>query len=204
MILIGIDASITNTAVAFGTDSTVLEVRRFPTAWKVKDFSKVKERVARYEDLTAKICEWLDEQRGSLRIGLAGIEGYAGGRDTRVTIQLAELGGILRFHLTEFCDDILEVNTMTLKKFVGAYVGLKAGPGKTMVIAGISRAFGRTFETDHEFDAFGVYQLTACAAGFAKPKNAAQRTAIDTVLGLKSQKSGAESLADMFTPRPPF
>lgn len=183
MICIGIDPSLTGTAVCIGNGLDYHEVTRF-TSEAVG--YKVAARTERYEDLVARVMMPIEAvAMVGNTIDAICIEGYAHNKNPRVTIELAEYGGILRFHLIAFCKNIWQPAPTTLKKFCS---GRGDGKGKTAVIAALTHSYGVNFRTDDEYDAFGLYRMALCLAGAAEPKGRAQREAIDAVLGVAPTK----------------
>jgi Holliday junction resolvasome RuvABC endonuclease subunit len=202
LIVVGIDPSLSNTAVCIGPDSNFeygVDLQSFKSEATGR---RLVERTRRFEDLVARVMQPIEQ---SQPIDVVCIEGYSFMSNNGHSHALAEYGGILRFHLVELCEHIYEVPPMTLKKFVAG----KAGPGKTMVISALCRDHGVHFRTDDEYDAFGLYRMALVLAGGAEAKSRAQREAIDSVLGLKPSKADraqkrVERLLQGTVEKPPF
>jgi len=178
--VLAVDPSLTNTAVVVG-DGLWCEIKTFGSANLGKS---VRERVTRYERLADDILFWATSKSG--RILAVFIEAYSYGSNDANAKFSAEFGGILRQRLLKQSNSIFEVAPTTLKKFVtGTGKGKKVG-----VISHLSKDYGVTFQSDDEFDAYGLYRLGLVAEGICEPANQAQREAADTVLGIKTTKKG--------------
>lgn len=175
--IIGIDPSLTNTAVIRG-DARDYQIATFGSTF---EGDRVVERVERYDGLVAGIMDWI----GSEPVDAIYIEAYSyGSNDARAKFS-AEYGGILRWHLAELTDRIFEVAPMTLKKFcTGAGKG-----GKELVCAHLSRRWHVMFGSNDEFDAFGLFRLGLVAEGLYEATNQAEREAADKALGVKRPKA---------------
>jgi Holliday junction resolvasome RuvABC endonuclease subunit len=189
--ILAIDASLTSTAVIQGgadTDSYSLAVFSSLPCGK-----NAAGRVARYDDLVARIMDWI----GDVPIAAVYIEGYSynshqGGE------MLGEYGGILRWHLVELTPRIFEVAPSTLKKFC---TGVGKGT-KDMIAAHLTKRYGVLLSSNDEYDAYGLYRLGLVAEGLAEPEIAAQREAVDTVLGIQSPKKKKPAPMPAPTPQP--
>lgn len=184
MIVCGIDPSLTRTSVCLGDEHGTFAMESFRSQ---NQGNAPLDHVDRAEDLVSRVHGWLDEKLAGAKCQALAIEGYAHGMNPGTTCQLAEYGGILRWHLKDFVSanrDLYNVPPMSLKAFCGAYVGMKAGKGKLMVTTGITKTFGHVFQTDDEYDSFGLYRMAICLAGAELGRNAAQRSAIEKVLGM--------------------
>lgn len=178
--ILGIDPSLTNTAIVRG-DEHGYEVASFGST---NQGDHVAGRIGRYDLLISDVMEWLGERRPQAIY----LEAYSyGSNDARAKFS-AEYGGILRWHLVELTDRILEVAPMTLKKFcTGAGKG-----GKDLVIAHLARRYDVVLASNDEFDAFGLFRLGLVAEGLAEPDNQAQREAADKVLGRATPKAARQ------------
>jgi Holliday junction resolvasome RuvABC endonuclease subunit len=189
----GIDLSLTNTAVCVGSsDSHVMQC--FHAG---KPAGSVHGRTARFEALVDQIVRFIEENGP---VGLVAIEGYSYGSVGGQAWDRAEYRGILNFHLIEMATHIYEVAPMMLKKFCAG----KAGPGKAMVIGALTRDYGVAFTTDDAYDAFGLFRMGLCLAGYAEPRTRAQRECIDTVLGLKNKAKRSKQPEDVISELFPF
>jgi crossover junction endodeoxyribonuclease RuvC len=176
--IIGIDPSLTNTAVVIGTESQH-DVRCFGSD---NQGDHVAGRIARYESLVARIMAEIE--RGKPAIDLIVMEAYSfGSNDARAKFS-AEYGGILRFHLVELTDRIYEVAPMTLKKFATG-----AGKGdKDMIAAHLTKRYDVMLKNNDEYDAFALFQMGLIIDGRTQPQTTAQAEAIATVMGEKPAK----------------
>lgn len=189
MIVVGIDPSLSNTAVCIGS----AEGYAMQCFHAGKPADSVQGRTARFETLVAQVVEFI-EANGPVE--LVAIEGYSYGSTGGAAWDRAEYRGILNFHLIELAPHIYEVAPLTLKKFVlGKIVKRPKGapsPGKTPIITRIGQDYGETFTYDDEFDAFALWRLGLCLAGRVEPKNRPQRECVDTLLGVKSKADPAQ------------
>jgi len=175
--IFGIDASLTNTAIVYG-DGKHMNTAVFPSPSKTWAGRLVRQRVDRINDVVNRIMEWVEPncppQRKTEVIFF--IESYSynsmqGGE------YLGELGGVLRVRLSDL-GTIYEVAPTTLKKFVtGKGNGKKIG-----MVAVLSRNYNVDFDTDDEYDAFGLYLLGLVGCGVAPPRKAAEVEAAETVM----------------------
>jgi crossover junction endodeoxyribonuclease RuvC len=173
-VIIGLDPSLTNTAVCYGAAVNVPPqdgyiVRRFGSTASPPD---VRSRLARYEDLVARITDDL-EAACKLYDGIF-IEGYAFGAKMGRE-QAGEFGGLLRWHLLELSTLIVEVAPHALKKFA---TGKGAGE-KDMVAAHLTKRYGVLLRTNDEYDAYCLWRIGLCYVGQDEPQNDAQREVIE-------------------------
>lgn len=199
MIVCGIDLSMSNTAVCLGPPEGPVNIGRYHSEPASR---RVVPRIRRFEDLVARIMHPIDRYQPAVIC----IEGYAHNANTGNALALAELGGILRFHLVEITDQVFDVAPLTLKKFVLGKVE-KGSKGKTPMIARLSRDYDVQFKSDDEYDAFALHRLALCLAGAVEPTSRAQRECMDTVLGVKEktrEEQAEKVLHDLFTSPPPF
>lgn len=179
MNIVGIDPSLTGTAVCFGQTPKVITSPPSGPAPAL--------RVARYRVLVSQVLIAVPKE------SLVLIEGYSFGSKGGQAIDRAEYGGILRYHL---CGEamgctVLEIPPLTLKKWTTG-----AGKGsKTPVVAALVKRYGVMFETDDEYDAYALARLGEQYAGLVEPQNQAQREVIEKLKagpGKKSKKRAAE------------
>lgn len=174
--IVGIDPSLTNTAVIRG-DEHGYEYATFGSGNELGDSASA--RIARYDGLVSRVMEWI----GDGPFQAIYIEGYSFDSHGRGKFS-AEYGGILRWHLDDVTDRLFEVAPHTLKKFA---TGKGAGK-KDMVIAHLARRYDVLFNSNDEYDGFALYRLGLLAEGLAEPDNQAQREAADKVLGIDTPK----------------
>lgn len=203
MIVVGIDPSLSCTAVCVGGESPLADLNDvtmsdYSSAATARD---VHSRIRRFEDLVARIVAPL-EALGTIEVVC--IEGYAHGSQNAHTHALAEFGGILRFHLVEFSKAIYEVAPSTLKKFACG----SGSPGKVGLAIGLSKEHpGVNFGgNDNHWDSFALYRMGLVLANMAEPKTRPQREAIYKVLGVepKDRKTPEDRIAELFRDPPPF
>src|SRR5688572_7563331 len=99
-ICIGIDPSLSATAVCIGSDAEH-EMHTFKSPPSGR---RLVERTRRFEDLVARIMESIETAQRHGKVDVICIEGYAHMANTGHQHALAEFGGILRFHLVEVTD----------------------------------------------------------------------------------------------------
>ncbi|QDU61260.1 Crossover junction endodeoxyribonuclease RuvC [Planctomycetes bacterium Pan216] len=164
--IVGIDASLTNTAVVIG-DGREWHAKEFPS----KSLGEaVADRVMRYDLLVASILDYLK----SHFINAIYIESYSFGHNLAGQSRLCELGGILRWHLVDLSNRIVEVPPTTLKKFVTG----KGNAPKDVMLAHIQKRWEQLFESNDVGDAFGLYQLGLVAEGIVEPATVAMAQAV--------------------------
>ncbi len=181
MVVLGIDPSLTQTCVVCGTSPT-----DFTVSWhKSKPLGDtVADRVARYDRLVASIMKAVDaatlapftdiNQAEFLPCRIF-IENYSFGSKWDQH-SLAELGGILRWHLVDRDEALKEVAPARLKKFVCG-----GGAKKEMMLMKCLQNWGYEAKGNDDADAFGLYRLGLCACGLDVPQNAAQREVIEKI-----------------------
>lgn len=161
-IIVGIDPSLTGTAVAIcGSD----KVYRFASE---SAGHLVSQRIGRYIVLAGQVL-------GVVPYGsLVFIEGYSFGSRGQATIDIAEYGGILRNQLEEVGCGIVEVPPTSLKKWATG----KGNGNKTPMIAALTKRYGVMYETDDEYDAYALARLGEQYAGLVEPHNQIQADVI--------------------------
>lgn len=163
--ILAIDPSLTNTAVVLG-DAVSYRLMTFSSK-NLGD--SVVSRVQRCEQLVSSVIEMAQTHE----IEAIFIEGYSFGSKGSGIYQIAEYGGLLRWHLVDLTERIFEVAPSTLKKFA---TGKGTGP-KDMVAAHLAKRYGVLLEDNDSYDAFGLYQLGLVAEGHVEPANQAQKEA---------------------------
>jgi crossover junction endodeoxyribonuclease RuvC len=158
MIVAGIDPSLSRTAVCIGGHSDAEQEFDMAAFTSKGQGPGVRERMRRFEDLTAKICDHLEA--GNQPPQLILIEGYAYGSEY-ATAALCEFGGILRYNLVDVVGPegrILEVAPGTLKKFITG----KGNSPKDQMGAHVAKRWGHVFAHNDAVDAFSLWQLARC------------------------------------------
>ncbi|SFH97795.1 hypothetical protein [Planctomicrobium piriforme] len=182
-LVMGIDPSLSNTAICSGRAHGKFQMRRFSAPAIGKD---VRGRITRIERMIGEI----DQHVASIKPDLILIEGYAMGAKFGRE-QLAELGGVLRWHIVDHCQYILEVPPSTLKKFTTS-----AGKGqKDMMIAHVTQQAGRIFDSNDEVDAWALFAMGLAAVGTVEMTNQKQREAVATVVKETQFHFGAATAA---------
>jgi len=167
--IVGIDPSLSGTAVVAGESSDRWTCERFsskPSGQSVID------RVRRIDSLVSRIMKPLEHCCGKDTLIL--IEGYSFASDVSRARFTAEFGGVLRWHLVDV-GHVVEVQPRSLKKFITG-----SGAGKKLkMIASLSRdPYNVEFSTDDEYDAYACFRLGFAFAGIEECRNASQRQVI--------------------------
>lgn len=150
--IVGIDPSLTNTAVCSGSSEDDQAMKCF----RSKNLGDhVAGRMKRIEGAMGQI----DQYVRSLSPSLILIEGYAfGAKNNRE--YLGEYCGVLKWHLVDVAP-VIEVAPTTLKKFVtGKGVGKK-----DLMLQMVTYKWGKVFDTNDETDAFALWQLGLVVSG---------------------------------------
>ena len=182
MSVVGIDPSLTSTAICWGGGlESGLEFHT-RTIFSHPVGRNVVERIARYERLTDEIAATVNAAKPSL----IAIEGYAYSARGRAALDLPEFGGILRWRLIQLAT-VYEVAPATLKKFVTG----KGNAKKLQLATTLTRRYGVMFDTDDEFDAYALWRLGLTVSGQLQPENQWQREALETVRegGVRTRKA---------------
>lgn len=171
MVVIGIDPSLSNTAIVVGTgpkDFKVFTAKSKPLG------DSAPARVCRYDKLVSDVVKAITESFPEpCRIFL---EGYSynskfGGE------MLGEYGGILRWHLADLDPRLTEVAPGTLKKFVTGLGSTK----KEQVMLSVFKNWGYEPRGNDDADAYGLFRLGLCVCGLDEPRNQAQRECVEKV-----------------------
>lgn len=142
--ILGIDPSLTSLGLCYPDGSTRAHVPKKLIGMP---------RIAFHKE---KLSAVLDQ----VQPHIIAIEDYTRQKNSKVTIQLAELGGVLRLLLWEKgYYRVAFINPMTLKGYIGA------GKAKENVTEFISDQANRIFETDDESDAWAVAAMAYEAYG---------------------------------------
>lgn len=141
--ILGIDPSLTSLGICFPDGST--------RAIVPKGLTGIPRIALHKRELTAVLHQ--------VRPQLVAVEDYTRQMDSAVTIQLAELGGVLRLLLWELGYRAAFINPSTLKSYLGA------GRKKKDVTDFITDQANRTFLTDDESDAWAVAAMASHAYG---------------------------------------
>jgi Holliday junction resolvasome RuvABC endonuclease subunit len=157
-VIVGIDPSLGSAAICVGVLGKYKGVttRTFNAG---KSAPELEERIQRWVDHAANIIEGALELLRPIRakVGVILIEDYSFGSRGRAILDLAEFGGILRLQLLkDFSSiNIKEVSPKSLKKFIAG----NGNADKTKMVSVLARKYQADFETNDEYDAFGLYLL---------------------------------------------
>ena len=180
MIVIGVDPSLTQTALVIGTSPTDFRVS-FHRSKPLGD--TVRHRVQRYDNLVASVRKeielatinvpFVDINQNEFNPCRIFVESYAYGAKINREI-LGEFGGILRWNLVDFDKDLAEVPILSLKKFT---TGKGAGQKDQMQMFCLKN-WGYQPANNDECDAYCLYRLGLCVCGLDEPTNQAQREVV--------------------------
>ncbi len=173
--ILAIDPSLTGTAIAHG-DGQACAIERFSSE---NQGDHVAARIRRYEWMLSHMLAFLQGRDFKAVF----IEAYTYQQNDARAKFAVELGGLLRWHLTDFTPVIYEVSPTTLKKFVTG----KGSGKKELLAAHCVKRWGVMFDTSDEYDAYGLYRLGLVVEGLEEPANQAQQEAAAVVA---SQLSG--------------
>ncbi len=165
MHIVGIDASLTGTGIAY------LQDRREPVTEVIRSRKSGVERLIEIRDQVRSHLPFAD---------LVVIEGYSFASANQAH-QMGELGGVLRVMLAEAYVQWIEVPPSQVKKFA---TGRGNAKKEEMAVA-IFKRWGREFATNDEADAFVLAKIGEAFLGEAGPLTAFQ---IDVINSLKRKK----------------
>ena len=168
--ILAIDPSLTGTAAVIGGTSGFFDIRRFSSDHRT---DTVYHRIQRYRGLVRDVRLFV----GGVPIDAVFVEGYSFASDASRARYSAEYGGLLRASLLELTSDVYEIQPLALKKFAG---GIGKGD-KQRVIEGLKRRYNVRFETDDEYDAYGLYRLGLCVLGHVAPQGLAQVEVVEQI-----------------------
>lgn len=183
MIVVGIDPSISGTAVCSGRhDSTKFRCIHYPSS---RLGPHMRDRFRRYEVVIARVMADLEPLKPDVIV----IEDYSHGSTNR-TSEIGEFGGLLRWHLTDICKIVEESAPTTMLKFVTGNGKAIKGQSKKRVAAALWTDFRVSFEqydegSDDMADAFAYWQIAKAAAAEPNTLKPHQLEALDTVFGAR-------------------
>ncbi len=172
--IVGIDASLTNTAVCIYRRDGSHEMKTFQS----DPAATLAGRMYRYKMLAQMVTLGV-----GVHPSVVFIEGYSFASPNRA-VPLAEYGGILRHMLIEGGAQLKEITPSTVKQFATQ----KGNSDKTAMTLACFKLWGQEFKTNDEVDAYCIARLGACALGWDEATNEAQRRAVSVVLGVKVEK----------------
>lgn len=172
--VIGIDPSLSNTAVCVLYEDGTYKMSTHK-AGKVGGPS-VLARIARLQAHAGNIVA--DVVAGQSDLVMIALEGYSFASKGSAIVTLGEFGGALRAQMRTcyLLDATREVSPSTLKQFI-----VKGNAKKAAVIGALANRYGVQFDTDDEYDAYGLAKLAACVVGWDEPANEGQRKAVATI-----------------------
>lgn len=169
-VVIGLDPSLTASAVCFYSPAYLIQPH--VSVFKSKPAGRsMSLRIERYLELTGRIEEAIVEANADAIF----IEGYSYGSLSKAHI-LGEFGGILRTALLGN-HRVIEVAPPTLKLFAAG----KGNASKLQVATGLIRRYNVEYDTDDEYDAYGLARLGACVLGWEEPQTAQQTKAVESL-----------------------
>jgi len=139
--ILALDMSLTSTGYCLNGDSGVIRTRK--RGW---------ERIGHILGEVAGMASNAD---------LVVIEGYSFGSQGRSVYQIAELGGVVRYHIYTWALPLVEVAPGTLKRFATG----KGNSNKDAMIAAAIRRFGFEGSDNNASDAFLLWCLARAAYG---------------------------------------
>jgi crossover junction endodeoxyribonuclease RuvC len=163
--ILGIDLSLTGTGLAFlskSEESPVLlglpigsrqklQTFEFParhyTGWLIN--SSNSRHLERWNQILGAVLDCASHANQIV------IEGYSFGSNQAYARSIAELGGIVRFHLAKRGFTPLEIPPSTLKKFLTG----KGNADKNIVLKEVYRRYHVDLDDDNMADAFGLAKL---------------------------------------------
>lgn len=174
--IVGIDPSLSNTAVCSGSTADNWEIKCFKSApIQAEAGKKVHARVERLTQVAKEIGEYL-ETLGS--ISEIYIEGYSMSSPFNREA-LAEFGFAIRCELIKHAPLVFEVTPTQLKKFTTG----KGGGKKDLMLQHVAIKIGRPLETNDEVDAWALWRLGMSASYRIPVKNQVE---LDVIAGMLS------------------
>lgn len=170
---VGIDPSITGTAISFHGGPTLL-VSSVPPMGR-----SLVERFKRYGLLVGKIMDIL--LPNTVGTSLIALEGYSYSSKGSAVLDLGEFGGLLRAELLRSYRQVVEVPPATVKQFVCG----NGNAGKIEVVTACVKQWGCEFVSDDQYDAYVLGRIAGVLAGETECENAKQRKALEKLQGFK-------------------
>ena len=146
-VVVGIDASLTGTAICVAEDGKVKK------DWVITTDKKGVERLCFIEKELISILNHCASYQ--LRINLCIIEGYSFASRGNALIQMGELGGIIRKLLYELNISYLEITPQSLKKFATGKVNSK----KDEVMLQVYKKWGHECTNSDQADAYVLAKM---------------------------------------------
>ena len=171
MIVVGIDPSLTGTAVC-RIEKEAVVVKRYTS----KPAYGLADRIKRFADLAEHVVHIVGHDPD-----LVLIEGYSYGSSGGQAWDRIEYGGILRLRLVKQCRDVREVSPSTLKLFAAGH----GHADKTVMALAAYKRWGIEYTTDDEVDAYCLARFAEMLLGHSEPTNDGQRRAVESILNPK-------------------
>ena len=141
-IIIALDISLRETGYAIKTEQGEIITGTIKTPKIIKDFERAKYQSDKINNLISKYYK-----QGKTKIA---IEGYSFGSNTNTLTQIAELVGIVKYHV--YYNDYEVIPPTVIKKYITG----KGNAKKDIVMMKIYKKWGREFGNNNEADAFGL------------------------------------------------
>lgn len=166
--VMGLDPSVTGTAlVIFGPESFVYreEILTKASKWD----KNVRGRMERYRHILERVEKLSEEHYPEYLL----IEDYAyNAKGSAVT--MGEVGGVLRYNIIDYFENVVEVAPTVLKKFATG----KGNANKAAMVSSLSAKYRMKFQTDNEADAYALAKMGMIVAGYDKAETKYQEEAI--------------------------
>lgn len=169
--VVGIDPGYAKAAVCVGTCAADCDPVLYET--KPRDNS-VTSRIHRYYEMVSKIMTAVDYARPDWIL----IEYYSHKSEGSAANRLWEFGGVLRSELLETRANIVEVPPINLKQFCR----WKGSGTKVQMVATMTKRWGVLFDTEDQYDAYGLARMGLVIAKIEPSEHEAQDKAIYSVL----------------------
>ena len=171
-ICVGIDASLTGFAWTALENGNIVAGEEIETA--AKDYPKdVLGRIERYNQLCKSVVRFCNNNSV-----LVLIENYSFGSKGQGVTKLGELGGILRYRLSDTTDHLFELAPPSMKKFA---TGKGNKVSKLRVVRDLEERYDVEFETDNKADSFCAAKIGECLLGYDIPQTKFQYEALAVI-----------------------
>lgn len=141
---LGLDLSLNGTGISvLSHDGSLIESKLIKLNTNKTNLYKGQARIKVIVDIILSILNKYSPQR-------VAVEGYSFGSKGRSFIDLAELGGVVRYELTNRKLDWVEIPPKTLKKMVSG----NGNADKVQMMEAVHQRYGVKFEDDNENDAY--------------------------------------------------
>lgn len=171
--IMAIDASLTGFAICI---TNIPNAEDFEVRYSTKPVKTLVARIRRMQGLADKCVGLVKQYKPYLVL----IEGYSYSSRGSSSIDLGELGMLIRSSLVNKVGIMAEVSPNILKKFATG----KGNANKVAVASALASKYDRTFDTDDQADAFGLSKLGRCVLGLDVPCNKTQVECVKHVTDL--------------------